>query len=200
MEYAKAEGRDNYQFNTTELNAAISRKLKLENELRNALENQEFQLFYQTQINISTGHISGVEALIRWSHPELGLISPGEFIPLAEETGLIVPIGEWVINTACRQLKNWHEMGFSSINMAVNVSVQQFYTKNFVETVMTALQETNLQPNYLDLEITESVMQNLEKSSLVMNKLNELGVQLAIDDFGTGYSSLSVLKYLPIKN
>jgi diguanylate cyclase (GGDEF)-like protein len=200
MYYAKEEGRGNYRFNTTELTAALARKMKLENELRRALENEEFQLYYQPQVNLSIGNVSGVEALIRWKHPELGLISPGEFIPLAEEMGLIVPIGEWVLKTACEQLKNWHEKGFSSTRIAVNVSVQQFQTKNFVGTVAKIVHEVDLNPHFLELEITESVMQNLERSTWVMNELNKLGVQLAIDDFGTGYSSLSVLKHLPIKS
>lgn len=198
MFYAKEKGRNNYQFYTSSQSKKVSRKMHLENELRKAIENNEFILYYQPQFNIDTGKILGVEALIRWQHSELGLISPAEFIPLAEETGLIIPIGEWVLKTACKQNKGWQESGFSSIYVAVNVSASQFQHKNFIETIKQVLKETKLKPQYLELELTESYIHNIKELMVVMNELKNIGVRLSLDDFGTSYSSLNVLRHLPI--
>ena len=198
MFVAKEKGKNNYKFYTSDQSNKVSRKMYLENELRKALENNEFILYYQPQFNLDTGKIVGVEALIRWQHPELGLISPLEFIPLAEETGLIIPIGEWVVKTACKQNKSWQEAGFPSIYVAVNVSAYQFQQNNFVENIKQVLKETKLDPQYLELEMTESIMQNIEQLTVVLNELKNIGIKLSLDDFGTGYSSLSVLKHLPI--
>lgn len=171
--------------------------LVLENDLYYALANRELFLVYQPQVNIETGKIIGVEALVRWNHPKHGLISPNQFIPIAEETGMIIPIGEWVIRTACKQLKEWHLQGNRPIMVAVNLSIRQFYQQNLVETVKNILIETELAPHYLELEITESMMMNKEHALNTIHSLKELGIQIAIDDFGTGYSSLSYLKDLP---
>ncbi|WP_246141142.1 bifunctional diguanylate cyclase/phosphodiesterase [Bacillus marasmi] len=171
--------------------------LLLENDLYYALANQELFLVYQPQVNIETGKISGVEALLRWNHPKHGLIPPNQFIPIAEDTGMIIPIGEWVLRTSCKQLKEWHKQGISDIVIAVNLSIRQFYQQNLVETVKDILIETELDPHFLELEITESMMMNREHAQNTIHSLKELGIQIAIDDFGTGYSSLSYLKHLP---
>ena len=198
MFVAKQKGKNNYKFYISGQSNDISKKMYLENELRQALENNEFILYYQPQFNLHTGKIVGMEALIRWKHPELGLISPDEFIPLAEETGLIIPIGEWVIKTACKQNKSWQESGLPSIYIAVNISAYQFQQNNFVENIKKVLKETKLDPQYLELEMTESIMQNIEQLTVVLNELKNIGIQLSLDDFGTGYSSLNVLRRLPI--
>ena len=163
MFFAKEKGKNNYQFYTYNQSKDISRKMYLENELRRALENNEFILYYQPQFNLNTGKIVGVEALIRWQHPEFGMISPAEFIPVAEETGLIIPIGKWVVKTACEQNKSWQEAGFPHIYVAVNISVCQFQHNDFVETINQVLIETKLNPQYLELEMTESIMQNMKQ-------------------------------------
>ena len=172
----------------------------LESGLRRALENDEFILHYQPKINVRTEKIVGVEALIRWQCPESGLISPGEFIPVAEESRLIIPIGEWALRTACRQLKIWQELGFSSLGMAVNLSGHQFNQKNLVPMLIDILENTGIDARNLELEFTESLlMDNSEAVIAKMGRLSDLGIQLSIDDFGTGYSSLTYLKSLPIK-
>lgn len=198
MFYAKERGKNNHRFYTLSQSINVSRKMYLEYELRKALENNEFILYYQPQFNLDTGKIVGVEALIRWQHSELGLISPSEFIPIAEETGLIVPIGEWVIKTACKQNKSWQEAGFPPIYVAVNISAYQFQHESFVEIIKQVLKETKLKSQYLELEVTESIMQNIKELMVVINELKNTGVKLALDDFGTGYSSLNVLRHLPI--
>lgn len=198
MYLAKERGKNNYQFYTNQLHGLSSRKMELENGLRKALEQDQLMLHYQPQVNLETGKIIGVEALVRWQHPENGIISPGEFIPLAEETGLIVPLGKWVLHKASAQNKEWHDKGYSSIPISVNISVRQLQEDRFIDTVKQILDQTGLDPSYLDLEITESIMQNSENTAMILNQLKELGVTLAIDDFGTGYSSLSLLKHLPI--
>lgn len=198
MYLAKERGKNNFQFYTDQLHGLSSRKMELENGLRKALEQDQLMLHYQPQVNLETGKIIGVEALVRWQHPEKGIISPGEFISLAEETGLIVPLGKWVLEKASAQNKAWQDKGFSPIPISVNISVRQLQEDRFIDTVKQILAETRLDPHYLDLEITESVMQNSEKTAMTLNQLKELGVMLAIDDFGTGYSSLSLLKHLPI--
>lgn len=173
-------------------------RLVLENHLHHALQRNELRLVYQPQVDIGTGQIQGVEALLRWHHPSYGFISPAEFIPIAENTGLIIPIGEWVLRTACRQIKEWHDQGLSFLQIAVNLSSRQFYSQDLIETVKGILLETGLPPGDLELEITESMMMNMEHASKTLQDLKHLGCKIAIDDFGTGYSSLNYLKHLPI--
>jgi len=173
--------------------------LALENGLRRALERDELSVFYQPQVDAACGCFVGTEALLRWRHPELGLVSPAEFIPMAEATGLIGPIGEWVLREACRQNVAWQREGRPPIRVAVNLSARQFWQHDLVQTVAVVLRETGLKPEYLELEITESVvMEDAEAARVTLNQLAALGVSLAIDDFGTGYSSLSYLKNFPI--
>ena len=199
MYRAKERGRNNFQVYTPAMNAKAFERLTLENSLRRALERKEFVVYYQPKINVNSGKIGGTEALLRWQHPELGLVPPNEFIPVAEETGLIMPIGEWVLRTACAQNKAWQDAGFTPIHIAVNLSVRQFQMQNLVEIVSKVLAETGLDPCWLELEITESIaIQNVEYTVKVLHDLQEMGVQISIDDFGTGYSSLSYLKRLPI--
>lgn len=195
----KAKERGNHiVFYSPGLNGISVRKMELENGLRKALEKNQLTLFYQPQVSLTTGQVVGAEALIRWHHPERGFIPPSEFIPLAEETGLILPIGKWVLKEACHQKKAWEQQGLAGFPIAVNVSARQLEDDQFVNDLANVLDETGLEPNHLELEITESIMQNLEFSSKLLNRLKNMGVSLAIDDFGTGYSSLSYLKYLPI--
>ncbi len=198
MYLAKDQGKNTYQFYKNELSKNLSRKAMLENCLRKALQNNEFILHYQPQVDLSTGKIIGMEALIRWQHPEFGMISPLEFIPLAEETGLIVSIGEWVLKTACKQNKVWQDEGLKKMRMAVNISAVQFQNKNFLNSVKNILEETKLKPEYLELEITESIMHNIKELKKILIELKNIGVQISVDDFGTGYSTLSILKNLPI--
>ena len=199
MYRAKELGRNNYQFYTAAMNAKVHDKLALQEGLRNAIAGSEFLLLYQPQVDLQSGQIFGVEALIRWQHPALGMISPADFIPMAEETGLIVPIGDWVLHTACRQNKAWQDAGMAPITMSVNVSARQFKEKSLVGRVAHALQESGLEARYLELELTESlIMQDLQQAIATMQELQAMGVQLSIDDFGTGYSSLSALKSFPI--
>ncbi|MCT8140021.1 EAL domain-containing protein [Anaerobacillus sp. CMMVII] len=190
---------NNFQFYQESMDRINLRSVKVENALHKALDNEEFVLHYQPQINSKTNEVIGVEALIRWIHPTMGLISPADFIPVAEETGLIVPIGEWVLRNACKQIKAWHEIGFSNIVVSVNLSARQFEKQNLVEIVKEILAETNLHPKFLELELTENMIIKNTKSTLeTMEKLRELGIKMSIDDFGTGYSSLGYLKNFPI--
>ncbi|MBU2570751.1 MAG: EAL domain-containing protein [Gammaproteobacteria bacterium] len=199
MYHAKKHGRNNYQYYTADMNAAAYERLMLETNLRRALEREEFRLYYQPQIDVQTGVVTGVEALIRWQSPELGLVSPGEFIPLLEETGLIVPVGEWVIETACRQMKEWLDAGYAAMTMAVNLSARQFHQVDLVEKIAQILQELSLPPELLELELTESmVMESVDSAIEILHKLKRMGVKVAIDDFGTGVSSLGYLKHFPI--
>ena len=196
---AKQQGRNNVQLYSPAMNAQALERLVLENSLRHALERNEFRVYYQPVVDLRTGVISGTEALLRWEHPSLGLIEPGEFISLAEQTGLIVPIGEWVLRTACAQNKAWQLKGFRPIRISVNLSARQFQHANLSQTVSSALEESGLNPNYLELELTESlIMHNAEESVATLRELNAMGVRLSIDDFGTGYSSLNYLKRFPI--
>lgn len=199
MYRAKEQGRNNVQFYTEELNQKIRKRLSMESMLRHALERNEFSLHYQPQVALQTGCIIGVEALIRWNHESEGLVSPADFIPLAEELGLIVPIGEWVLRTACEQMKAWQAAGLPKIRVAVNLSARQFRQKDLVEVIAGVLLETGLDPRHLDIELTESMMMhNVEAAVLTLGKLKEMGISLSIDDFGTGYSSLNYLKRFPI--
>jgi diguanylate cyclase (GGDEF)-like protein/PAS domain S-box-containing protein len=199
MYRAKELGHNRYQFYTAEMNTRIHEKLELHEGLRGAIVREEFLLLYQPQADLRTGRIVGVEALLRWERPGIGMISPATFIPLAEETGLIVPIGDWALHAACRQAKAWQRAGFESITMSVNVSARQFGEGNLIERVKHALEESGLEPRYLELELTESlIMQDVTRAIDTMRELQEMGVHLSIDDFGTGYSSLSALKSFPI--
>lgn len=197
--HTKDTGRNCFNFYTESMNVAILERYDIENKLRKALDRKELQLFYQPQVDISTGRIIGLESLIRWFQVDSKVIAPKTFIPIAEETGLIIPIGEWIIQTACKQNKAWQTAGLDPIPIAVNISGIQFQRKDFVETVTQILFNTNLDPQYLELEFTEGIiMKNTEETAEKFNELKALGVRLSIDDFGTGYSSLSYLKRFPI--
>ncbi|MGK7873989.1 MAG: EAL domain-containing protein [Xenococcaceae cyanobacterium] len=194
----KEQGGNNYQFYSPTMTSKTEALLRLENFLHYALEQEEFLLYYQPQININTGELSGMEALLRWQHPELGQVSPEQFIPLAEETGLIVHIGEWVLRTACTQNKGWQEAGLPPLRMAVNLSPRQFQQPNLVSTVARVLDDSGLEPDFLELEITETtIMQNMEFARKALGHLQQMGVHISMDDFGTGYSSLGYLKKFP---
>jgi diguanylate cyclase (GGDEF)-like protein len=199
MYRAKESGRNNFQFYTAEMNARLQERLRIESDLRNAIERHEFVLHYQPQIDMSTGRTIGMEALVRWQHPLLGMLPPQRFIGLAEETGLIVPLGAWVLRTACTQAWAWQQAGLGELRIAVNLSARQFAEKSLVEQVAAILSETGLPAHCLELELTESlVMTDVERATAILHELKALGVQLSLDDFGTGHSSLSNLKRLPI--
>jgi len=199
MYRAKEHGRNNFQFYTSEMNERVNERLALENALRRALERQEFLLHYQQKIDLGSGAIIGAEALARWMHPEWGLVRPVRFIPLAEETGLIVQLGEWVLREACRQARAWIDQGLKPGAVSVNLSARQFRQEGLVRTVSRILEETRLDPSALEMELTESmVMHDVEAAIATLQGLKSLGVSLSVDDFGTGYSSLSYLKDLPI--
>ncbi|TMU85159.1 EAL domain-containing protein [Bacillus sp. BHET2] len=198
MYLAKERGKNNYQFYLPGLETTSSRHMEVENGLRKALELDQFTLYYQPKVDLETSDILGVEALIRWENPALGLTPPNEFIPLAEETGLIIPIGKWVLRAACMQSKKWEKQGLGIIPVAINISVRQIKDDGFVEMVKETLSEMQFEPSRLELEITESIMQDFEKSTEVLNQLKEIGVIISMDDFGTGYSSLNNLRHLPI--
>ncbi len=199
MYYAKEQGKNNFQFFTDALNERVVKRVNLENHLRKAIKNQEFELYYQPQIPTSNNNNLGLEALIRWLHPEKGMILPTEFIPIAEETGLIVPLGAWILKQACKQIKQWHDQGLSDLRVSVNLSAQQFKSKTLLDDITNALIDSNLSAKYLVCELTESMMmENIEDHIKVLHAVKALGVQVSIDDFGTGYSSLSYLKRFPI--
>jgi diguanylate cyclase (GGDEF)-like protein/PAS domain S-box-containing protein len=198
MYQAKESGRGSLQFYTAEMNEAAFERRMLQEGLREAIVGHEFELVYQPQVEIRTGAIFATEALVRWHHPKLGVILPTKFIPLAEESGLIVPLGDWVLREACRQNKAWQDAGLPPISVCVNVSARQFREKNWVTRVSDTLRETGLDPKYLELELTESVlMHDIRGAVAAMRELGTLGVHFSIDDFGTGYSSLSALKSFP---
>ncbi|MEK8131855.1 EAL domain-containing protein [Paenibacillus filicis] len=198
MYEVKKKGKNGYKFYNSELNNKLQEKIELEGELRKAIERQELFLHYQPQIRAQDGMMIGVEALVRWRHPSKGIISPGTFIPIAEETGLISEIGTWVLREACRQMREWHEGGGPLIPVSVNLSSQQFHQSNLVAYIRDILDETGLEPKYLDLEITESMMMDPAVSIQILNELTRIGIRISLDDFGTGYSSLSYLKLFPI--
>lgn len=199
MYYAKANGRNNYKFFTEPMNAAANKRLHLESELWSALAENQLILHYQPQIDLLSGKVVGVEALVRWRHPVRGLIPPAEFIPVAEECGLILPLGHWVLLTACRQVKSWLEAGIDMGEMAVNISAHQFRQPEFIASVQAILAETGLPAGRLELEITEStIMHGVDEAIQTFAQLKAMGVKLAIDDFGTGYSSLAYLRRFPL--
>lgn len=199
MYHAKLNGRNHYQFFNKDMSAMAARRMLVENGLRRALKKNEFFLQYQPQFALVSGLVTGAEALIRWQDPDLGLVDPGQFIPIAEESGLIVPMGRWVVRVVCTQIKAWQNAGLHTVPVAVNISAVEFRHKDFLEGIALILQETGLAAEYLKLELTETIiMQAAETSVAVLEALKAMGVQLAIDDFGTGYSSLSYLKRFPI--
>jgi diguanylate cyclase (GGDEF)-like protein/PAS domain S-box-containing protein len=199
MYLAKERGRNNYQFYTPALNARTLDRLRLESDLRKALELGQFELHYQPLIVGSTGHLRGAEALIRWRHPERGLIPPMDFIPLAEQTGLIIPLGEWVFAEAARQVKQWHQLGYNELVVSVNISVLQFQQESFLTQITAILNALAVEPKFIELELTESIlMGDMEASIRTLQDFCDCGFHIAIDDFGTGFSSLSYLRHLPI--
>ncbi|MGQ0545173.1 MAG: putative bifunctional diguanylate cyclase/phosphodiesterase, partial [Betaproteobacteria bacterium] len=199
MYRAKEHGRSNFQFYTSEMNERVNERLALEGALRRAIERDEFLLHYQQKVDLKAGAIIGAEALVRWLHPEWGLVRPARFISLAEETGVIVPLGEWVLREACRQARAWLDQGLRPGVVSVNLSARQFRQQDLVRVVSRVLEETRLEPAHLEMELTESmVMHNVDAAIATLQGLKSLGVRLSVDDFGTGYSSLSYLKDLPI--
>ena len=195
---AKDLGRNNYQFFNAAMNVQATTRLSLENDLRMALRREELQLYYQPQIHTQTGSILGFEALLRWNHPKLGLLLPNRFIPIAEDSGFITVMTEWILTTACRQIKHWHDRGYSRLHVAVNLSAREFQQPQLLSQVSQVLKMTGLSPNTLELEITESVaMQDANRTIRILTALRNMGVQISIDDFGTGYSSIGYLRQFP---
>jgi len=199
MYQAKAVGGNNFQFYAPAMHADAHKKLFLEHNLRKALDRDEFTIHYQPLLDLATGRTTRAEALVRWQHPELGLLPPMEFIPLAEETGLIIPLGEWILQKACTQAQQWRDAGFSPLRISVNISMRQFMQNAVMDTVVKAIGRSKLDPGLLDLELTESmVMNNAQSTIATLRELKSIGIHLSLDDFGTGYSSLSRLKDLPL--
>jgi len=199
MYQAKELDRNNFQFFSRDMNIKVLERMMLENSMRKALEREEFFLVYQPQVDTRNGQITGMEALLRWQHPDLGLLAPDKFIYLAEENNLIIPLGEWVLRTACRQNKAWQDEGLPAVRVAVNLSAKQFGQYHLDQVIASTLLEVGLEPRYLELEITEStIMKDAEQNTIILQKFKDMGISLAIDDFGTGYSSLSYLKHFPI--
>jgi diguanylate cyclase (GGDEF)-like protein len=199
MYHAKKMGRNNFQFFTADMNTIARARLEMERSLRRAMEHCDFELHYQPKVNVKSGSIIAMEALVRWKHPERGLVSPVEFIPLAEELGLIIPLGAWVLSTACQQNKQWQDAGLPALRVAVNLSAVQFRQKNLAEFIGQILEDSGLDPSYLELEVTESaIMHNAEDAIRILGKLHAMGIHISIDDFGTGYSSLSYLRRFPL--
>ncbi|HJW56314.1 MAG TPA: EAL domain-containing protein [Burkholderiaceae bacterium] len=199
MYQAKGRGKNGIEKFFPEMDRRAQMRLSLETNLRKAIERNELQLFYQPQIHARTGQVAGMEALLRWNHPELGLVSPLDFIPVAEESGLIVPIGRWVLHAACRQAADWGALGFGMVNMSVNLSVRQTKDRDLVSDILRALHDAGVAPRQLELEITETVlMENVHANVELLNQLQTEGIRLSIDDFGTGYSSMAYLKRFPI--
>jgi EAL domain-containing protein (putative c-di-GMP-specific phosphodiesterase class I) len=199
MYHAKQGGKNSYRFYAKHMDERVQARLSMESKLKRALDRDELDLHYQAKVEIGTGRVIGVEALLRWHNPEMGQVSPARFIPIAEETGLIVPMGEWVLHTACRQGQCWRQAGLVPGNVAVNLSSHQFRRGGLIETVEQALGSTRWDAQWLELELTESViMENAEETIRVLNELKAMGVTLSVDDFGTGYSSMAYLKRFPL--
>ncbi|WP_322785789.1 putative bifunctional diguanylate cyclase/phosphodiesterase [Orenia marismortui] len=198
MYEAKKRVGGNYKFYNSEIEKRYYNKIELENDLKKAIRNDELFMIYQPQFDLSTEKLTGIEALIRWKHPRKGMISPVEFIPIAEETGLIVPMGKWILRTVCEQNKRWQDAGFDPIRVAVNVSIRQLQEDDFVDSVKKVIEETSLKPEFLEIEITENIMRNVSDLNHKLIALKEIGVTVSIDDFGTGYSSLNIISDLPI--
>jgi EAL domain-containing protein (putative c-di-GMP-specific phosphodiesterase class I) len=199
MYAAKQRGRRSVQRFAPDMDTVTQERVKLEGDLHGALSQQQFELHFQPKVDATSGRFRGAEALLRWRHPERGLIAPGQFIPLAEECGLIIPIGEWVIREACRQVRAWQRAGLPAVRVAVNVSAAQFQQRNLVETVRRALEDAGIEARGLEIELTESaVMSNPEESVETLRLLSQMGVAVSVDDFGTGYSSMSYLRRFPL--
>jgi len=199
MYFAKEEGKNNYRFYSKDIRSQSNERLGIETNIRLALERKEFSLHYQARVDFKTGMITGVEALLRWDNPYLGSVTPTQFIPIAEETGLIVPIGRWVMKTACAQNVAWQRQGLPFVRMSVNLSLRQLMHYNLLEDIKTALVDSGMAPNLLELEITESMlMHDPTRLITVLNNIKKMGVRIAIDDFGTAYSSLAQIKNFPI--
>jgi EAL domain-containing protein (putative c-di-GMP-specific phosphodiesterase class I) len=199
MYYAKEHGKNSYQLYSQEMNALAVERLSIKNALHKALDNDEFSLRYQPQLDLKTGTIVGAEALLRWHSPELGHVPPTTFVPVAEETGLIVQIGEWVLREACKQNAQWQAQGVGDLSISVNISPRQFSRPNFEQTVASSLEESGLDGGFLAIELTETcIMESEEEGSRTLAAIKSLGVQISMDDFGTGYSSLGALRKLPI--
>jgi diguanylate cyclase (GGDEF)-like protein len=199
MYQAKEDGKNNFQFYSEELNANSLERLTLESGLRHALERNEFELHYQAKRDTANGRITGMEALLRWQHPDLGLVAPMQFIPVAEETGLIVPIGKWVLQTACQQNVSWHAQGLPRLSIAVNLTARQFSDEHLLQDIASILQSTGMEAHLLEIEIHESLLiQDIERTLRILTALKAMGIKIAIDDFGTGYSSLSTLQQFPL--
>ncbi|OUQ89037.1 PAS domain S-box protein [Brevibacillus brevis] len=193
----KSRGKNGYDFFDPTMEAKSLERILMENEMRKAIEQEQFQIYYQPKIDIATSAMTGMEALVRWVHPELGIIPPNRFIPIAEETGMILALGEWILKQACQQNKNWHDQGYT-LKVSVNLSARQIYQKDLVEMIKDILQETKLSPHWLELEITESIFVKMEEATAVLQQIRDIGIQISIDDFGTGYSSFSYIKSLPV--
>jgi len=201
MYRAKAQGRNSYSMFTPAMNSRVKKRMDLEGALRRAVEQEEFTLHYQPKVDLGSGGVVGLEALVRWQRPGEGMISPGDFIPVAEDTGLIVTIGHWVMQEACRQMRSWHEQGFRDLHVSVNLSPRQFQEKDLVPSVHSTLAAAGLEPRFLELEVTESmVMSEVEEAIVILQELADLGVALSMDDFGVGYSNLYYLKRFPMNN
>ena len=199
MYHSKSHKKGSYQFYSSEINATSIAQLVLENDLRNAIKRNELELYFQPQLDIRKGEIVSAEALLRWNHPKSGVLSPGTFLPLAENIGLFIPLGNWVLEEVCKQLRLWLDCNRPATKIAVNLSAHQFKMENLPEKIQFLLRKYQLDVNYLELEITEdAIMSDIDKSTQTLIQLNRLGAQLAIDDFGTGYSSLSYLTKFPI--
>ena len=199
MYHAKMAGKNTYRFYKESMDTKSSGRLDMESKLRNAIDNNELKLYYQPKLNMITGNVTGMEALLRWVSPELGFVSPVDFIPLSEESGLIVPISDWVLETACRQNKAWQDAGFTPVSMAVNLSSVQFHQLDFLENIQKTIALSGLDPKYLELELTEGILMNNTTEIInILNTFREMGIKISIDDFGTGYSSLSYLKRFPL--
>ena len=199
MYKAKEDGRDTYRFYNEAMTKKAFERIVMESSLRTALEKKEFIVYYQPQIDGQTNKLIGMEALVRWRHPVMGLVSPIKFIPLAEETGLIISLDQWVMKTAMNQIVQWYKDGLNPGVLALNLAIKQLQQENFMEILSSLLEETGCKPEWLELEVTEGqIMNDPERAIITLNQINKLGIELAIDDFGTGYSSLSYLKRLPI--